>query len=180
MNDETRLVPTRDERALRDAEPVMPVPVSVDELATKVIAALDVIAAIIPDLRTPHPATAKKVRGSRTVSREAVSSIIAMVEASPTLQKLMNTDRAREVLASADDYRLLGERLDVLRAQVKYTAEARWAEVVAEAMAAYTVASIVADDPKKAEIAAHVATVRRHLGRRNGATGKRKKEPKAE
>ena len=79
MNDETRLVPVRDERALTEAEPTAPVPVSVDELATKVVDALDMIAAIIPDLRTPHPATAKQVRGGRTVSREAVNSIVAMV-----------------------------------------------------------------------------------------------------
>ena len=182
MNDETRLVPAREERALTGAAPAAPVPVAVDEMATKVIAALDVIAAIIPDLRTPHPATAKKVRGGRTVSREAVSSILAMVEASPVLQELikMNGDRAREVLTSADDYRLLGERLAVLCAQVKYTAEARWAEVVAQAMHAYHMACILANDPKEGELAAHVATIRRHLGRRNGATGKRTKEQKAE
>ena len=164
------------------AEAAAPVPVAVEELATKVVAALDVIAAIIPDLRKPHPATAKKVRGGRTVSREAVSSILAMVEASPVLQHVieMNGDRAREVLSSADDYRLLAERLEMLCAQVKYTAEARWAEVVAQAMHAYHMACILANDPKEAELAAHVATIRRHLGRRNGATGKRRKDPKPE
>ncbi|HJQ41160.1 MAG TPA: hypothetical protein VKB93_28820 [Thermoanaerobaculia bacterium] len=180
MNDETQLVPT-------GTEAVAPVPVAVDELATKVVAALEVIAAIIPDLRKPHPATAKKVRGGRTVSREAVGSILAMVEASPALQNFidqnligMNLDRTREVLSSADDYRLLGERLEMLCAQVKYTAEARWAEVVAQAMHAYHMACILAGDPKEAELAAHVATIRRHLGRRNGATGKRTKESKPE
>lgn len=182
MNDETRLVPVRDEGALTDAEPAAPVPVSVDELTTKVVAALDMIAAIIPDLRTPHPASAKQVRGGRTVSREAVHSIVALVEASPRLQKVtqMDTARAREVLGSADAYRLLGERLDLLRAQVRYTAEARWAEVAAQAMLAYSVASVLADDPTEPELATRVETVRRHLGRRNGATGKRKKEPKPE
>lgn len=182
MNDDTRLVPVRDERALTDEEPAAPVPVSVDELATKVVAALDMIAAIIPDLRTPHPATAKQVRGARTVSREAVNSIVAMVEASPRLQNVtkMDTDRAREVLSSADAYRLLGERLDLLRAQVRYTAEARWAEVVAQAVQAYSVAGVLAGDPTEAEMAVQVETIRRHLGRRNGATGKRKSEPNAE
>jgi hypothetical protein len=177
MDDETRLVPAQDGSALTKKETTAVVPVGVDELATKIVAALDMIAALVPDLRKPHPATAKKVRGARTVSREAVSSIVAMVEASPMLQKVlpMKIDRAREVLGSTDAYRLLGERLDVLRAQVKYTAEARWAEVVAEAMQAYTIASTLAEDPKEAELAAHVATIRRHLGRRNAATGKRKK-----
>jgi len=179
MDDETRLVPAQDGSALAEQETTaVAVPVGVDELTTKIIAALDMIAALVPDLRKPHPATAKKVRGARTVPREAVSSIIAMVEASPMLQRIlpMKVDRAHEVLDSTDAYRLLGERLDVLRAQVKYTGEARWAEVVAQAMQAYSIASIYAEDPREPELAAHVATIRRHLGRRNGATGKRKKK----
>ncbi|HTD84856.1 MAG TPA: hypothetical protein VK648_13795 [Gemmatimonadaceae bacterium] len=178
MDEETRLVPVQDESALTENETAVLVPMAVGEVATKIIAALDMIAALVPDLRKPHPATAKKVRGARTVPREAVSSIVAMVEASPLLQGVlpMKIDRAHEVLGSADAYRLLGERLDLLRSQVKYTAEARWAEVVAQAMQAYVIASTLAEDPKEAELAAHVATIRRHLGRRNAATGKRKKK----
>ena len=153
---------------------------AINELAPKIVTALDMLAAIIPDLRKPHPATARKVRGGRTISREAVTSIVAMTDTSPTLQalKTMNTDRAREVLESMDDYRLVAERLEKLLADVKYTAEARWAEVAAEAMHSFRMASICAKDPDEADLAAHVATVRRHLGRRNAATGKRKKDPK--
>jgi len=68
------------------------------------------IAAVIPDLRKPHPATAKKVRGARTVPREAVSSIVAVVEAPPVLQNVLplDIDRAHEVLGSTDVYRLRG------------------------------------------------------------------------
>jgi len=101
-------------------------------------------------------------------------------DASPVLQdlKTMNTDRAREVVGSMDDYRLIAERLEKLLADVKYTAEARWAEVAAEAMHSLRIASACARDPNDSDLAAHVATVRRHLGRRNAATGKRKKEPK--
>lgn len=180
MKDETRLVPAQDESALIEPETTAPVPVAIDELATKLVTALDMLAAIIPDLRKPHPATAKKVRGARTVSRQAVRSIVAMVESSPVLQKMkkMNTERAREVLSSADAYRIVGERLDRLCAQVKYTAEARWAEVVAEAIHLYSLASVLAEND--AELAAHIAVIRRHLGRRNAATKKRKKDGQAD
>jgi hypothetical protein len=181
MDGKTKLVPTK--AAITLAEGVsVPGPVGVDELTTKVVAALDVIAAIIPDLRKPHPATAKKVRGARTVPREAVVSIIAMVEASETLQrmKVMDTARAHEVVQSRDDFRVLAERLAMLHGQVKYTIEARWAEVVREAMRAFEMASALATDPSKGELAAHLATIRGHLGRRNAATGKRKKEPEPE
>ena len=185
MDDETRLITTGDSRALAVSETTAIVPVAVDELATKVIAALDLLAAIIPDLRKPHPETAPKVRGARTVSREAVTSIVAMVEASPALQtlKTMDTERAHEILSSSDAYRLVAERLEMLLTQVKYTSEARWAEVAAEAMSSYHMAGILARrgrDSERGELAAHLATIRKHLGRRNAATGKKKKEPKAE
>lgn len=51
MDEENRLVP---------AGLTALAPVAIDELATKVVAAIDLIAAIIPDLRTPHPATARR------------------------------------------------------------------------------------------------------------------------
>jgi hypothetical protein len=59
---------------------------------------------------------------------------------------------------------------------VKYTIEARWAEVAKDAMYAYRMASAYAHDPREVELAAHVEIISAHLGRRNGATGKRRKE----
>lgn len=178
MDEESRLVPKQSTAEVSPAaEQTTIVPVGVDELTTKIFAALDMIAALIPDLRTPHPDTARKVRGGRTVSREAVVSIVAMTESSPDLQKTkaLNVERAHEVLASTDPFRLLAEHLRRLQAQVSYTAEARWAELVAEAMNAYSLAGIFAKKRKDAHLAAHLKTIRRHLGRRNGATGKKKK-----
>lgn len=179
MDEENRLAPAQVAHALTKGETRALAPVAIDELTTKVMFALDVIAAIIPDLRTPHPATAKKVRGARTVSREAVLSIIAMVEASPALrdQDILDTARAHEVLEYDDGFRVLDERLMRLREQVRYTVEARWAEVVGDAMAVYYIASRLARDPRHADLAQHVATIRRHLGRRNT---KKDKDPKPE
>lgn len=182
MEEETRLVQAQLTRALAGGETNVPAPVAVDELTTKVVAALEVIAAIIPDLRKPHPATASKVRGGRTVSREAVVSIIAMIESSPVLQelKLLDTDHAREVLEYDDGFRVLDEHLERLRRQVRYTVEARWAEVASSAMAAYAIARSIAKDPRRGDLAAHVATIRQHLARKNGATGPKRKKQKPE
>jgi hypothetical protein len=182
MDEENRLVPVQLSRALADAETNALAPVAIEELATKVVAALDLIAAIIPDLRTPHPATAKKVRGARTVPSEAVLSIVAMVESSRVLQSmnLLDTGRAHEVLECDDGFRVLDERLERLRGQVRYTIEARWAEIVSAAMDAYHMARRLAKEPRYADLAAHVAIIRRHLDRTNGTTGKKqkKKDPK--
>ncbi len=177
MNDETRLVPAEVTSTLA-AETMRFAPVTVEELTTKMIAAIDLIAALIPDLRKPHPATKKRVRGARTVSREAIVAIVAMVESSRLLQsmQLVDVGRAHEVLQFDDGFRVLDQRIEMLRAQVSYTVEARWAELVTGAMGAYHMAKRYAKDPQYPELAQHVATIRGHLDRKNGTTGKKKKK----
>jgi hypothetical protein len=164
-------------RVLTNKETASLAPVTVDEVSTKIIAAIDVIASLIPDLRTPHPRTEKKVRGARTVPREAVLAVIAMVESSSLIRsmKLFDPEHGREVVELDDGYRLLDERLDRLRRQVRYTVEARWAEVASTAMDAYMMAKRHAKDPCHADLAAHVATIARHLDRSNGTKAKAKK-----
>jgi hypothetical protein len=174
MDKENRLVPVQGSRVFDDAETTALVPIAVDELATTLVAVLDRIAAIIPDLRTPHPATEKEVRGARTVPRDAIVSIVAMVEACPALQDLLNTGRAHEVLEFDDGFRVLDERLDRLRRQVRYTIEARWAETVAQAMNAYYMAKRLVKEPRYADLAAHIDKIRKHLNRTNGPAGKEK------
>jgi hypothetical protein len=60
------------------------------------------------------------MRGARTVPREAVVSIVAMVEAWPgMLANMLDTVRAREVLELDHNFRVLDERIERLRRQVK-------------------------------------------------------------
>ena len=178
MDEETRLVPAQVTRALTNEETATLAPVTVAEVSTKIVAAIDLIASLIPDLRTPHPRTEKKVRGARTVPREAVLAIIAMVESSSVMQSmnLFDPEHGREVVELDDGYRLLDERLERLRRQVRYTVEARWAEVASTAMDAYIIAKRLAKEPRYADLAAHVATIGRHLDRSNGSTAKTKKK----
>jgi len=177
MTQETRLVPVQVTGALTKGEPPTLVPVALDEVSTKLVAAVDLIASLIPDLRTPHPATEKKVRGARTVPREAIVAIIAMVESSDVIRSmnLLDPEHAREVVELDDGYQVLDERLERLRRQVRYTVEDRWAEVVSEAMAAYMMAKRFARQPRYADLAAHVAIIGRHLDRSNGSTAKTKR-----
>lgn len=178
MDEETRLVPAQVTSALTNAETATLVPVAVDEVSTKIVAAIDLIASLIPDLRTPHPLTAKKVRGGRTVPREAVLAVIAMVESSAVIRSmnLFDPQHGREVVELDDGYRVLDERLERLRRQVRYTVEARWAEVASTAMDAYMMAKKLARQPRYADLAAHVAIIGRHLGRSNASTAKTKKK----
>ena len=87
----------------------------------------------------------------------------------------MDLDRAHEVLQFDDGFRVLDQRIEMLRAQVSYTVEARWADSVTEAMDAYHMAKRYARNPSHPELAQHVATIRGHLNRKNTTTGKKKK-----
>lgn len=145
------------------------------EMAAEAAKVIDLIAERL-ELETPHPATAKRVRGARTVPRDFVVSMIAAAERMPAFPTLQGFDlaEAREVLESADAYRIVSERTALFLARVNYTIEARWAAVAANAMKIFSMWSIMAENPENAEVAAEVENLRRLLGRK----GPRKKKAK--
>jgi hypothetical protein len=143
------------------------------ELAADVAKVMDLIAERLK-LESPHPDTARRVRGARTVPREFVVSMIAAAERRPDSPFLgaFDSAAARSVLESSDAYRILAERTAMLLASLNYTIAARWATVVANAMYAFSQASGVARQRNQAELAAEVENLRRQL-RRKGVGGRR-------
>jgi hypothetical protein len=103
--------------------------------------------------------------------------MIASAAGKPHLWAIGDFDhaRAREAMESVEACKLLTDRTNLFLARLKYTSEARWAEVAAEAMRAFSLASILAKDPREPELAAEVENLRRHLGRKG--TRKKKKPP---
>ena len=150
---------------------------SAEEAALEVTKILDLIASRL-QLETPHPATARRVRGARTVSRDFVLSLIAAAENRPDLPILGTFDsaEARDVLQSADVCRLIAERTAMFLASLNYTTEVRWSRVVTDAMRTFSLASIRAQDPENAELSAEVENLRKKLGRKGA--GRRKKDAK--
>jgi len=167
VEEETRLVIAPDGELTKHESP--------EELAAKIVTVLDIIAERL-QLESPHPKTARKVRGARTVSPEFVFSLLAMVEVFPVLQSfnLIDPAEAREVLQSRDSLRIITEDATRFLAKLNYTTEARWAGVVKKAMAVYHMAIALAEDPEHADLAAHVKTLRRHLARTSNT---KKKKP---
>jgi len=149
-----------------------------DQMAVEIVKVLDLIAARL-ELQTPHPSTASKVRGGRTVPRDFVVSLLASAERRPgSPLARFDTARAREVLESGDALRVLSERTAMFLASLKYTYEARWAEVAADALEAFSTASIIASkNPRLTELAAEVENLRKLL-RRKGTKKKKEKETK--
>lgn len=176
MDEETHAIVPLDSSAPSETEAAQELAVRPPEqLAAEVAKVIDLIAARL-QLEIPHPSTASRVRGARTVPREFVLSMIAAAERRPDLPVLGGFDsaEARAVLESLDAYRLVAERTAMFLASLNYTIEARWAKVTADAMHTFSTASIVAGDPKHAELAAEVENLRRQLGRK-GKGGRKKK-----
>lgn len=152
-----------------------------DELAAEVARVLDRLAKHL-QLENPHPSTARRVRGARTVPRDFVVSMMDVAERRPDLPSLGQFDSAaaREVLESGDAYRLMAERTAIFLASLNYTIEARWAKVVAQAMHQFKMASIVADVNEDADLAAEIKNLQKLLGRkgsRKKKTAKKKSKP---
>jgi len=82
-----------------------------EQLAADVARVMDLIAEAL-HLETPHPSTARRVRGARTIPREFVMSMIGAAECRPDLPVLGEFDsaEARAVLQSAEVCRLVAER----------------------------------------------------------------------
>ena len=144
-----------------------------DQLAAGVAKVMDLMAERL-GLETPHPSTARRVRGARTIPRDFVLSMIAAAERRPDFPFLGEFDsaEAREVLQFADAYRLVAEHTTMFLASLNYTIEARWAKVAAQAMHKFTMASIVAENTENAELAAEIKNLQKQLGRK----GRRKKK----
>lgn len=98
MDEETRLVAPEDD--LTSAVEAEIVPPAADELTRKIVAALDLLAAQIPDLQTPNPATARRVRGARTIPRAGVLAILAATEAEPRFGHPLAVDPQRACATS--------------------------------------------------------------------------------
>ena len=174
MDEDTRAIVPLESDAPSEAEASAELAVRpAEQLAADVAKVMDLIAERL-ELETPHPSTARRVRGARTVPREFVVSMIAAAERRPDFPFIGQFDsaEARSVLESSDAYKTLAERTAMLLASLNYTIEARWAKVVASAIYAFKQASIVADLPGNAEMAPEVENLRRQLGRK-GQRGKK-------
>lgn len=168
MDEDSGAIVPLESTALSEAEAsAEPAVRPAEQLAADVARVMDLIAKRL-ELETPHPSTASRVRGARTVPREFVVSMIAAAERRPDFPFIgeFDSSEARSVLESTDANRMLAERTAMLLASLNYTIEARWAKVVAGAMYAFSQASILAEQPENAELAAEIENLRRQLRRK--------------
>lgn len=179
MSEETRLVPQPDGGSPSELVKAPSTALAnVAQEVAKIVTALDIISEHL-QLEHPHPSTARRVRAGRTVPREFVVSTVNSVDQLPALKTLglIDTDDARDVLEKNEALHAIAERVALFLASANFTLESRWSKLAEAAMKVYKIASIKAQDPANADIAAHVDVLKRHLGRKGG---KKKKKEAAE
>lgn len=138
-----------------------------EKRAKELIALVDAFAARIPELERPHPSTARRVRGARTVTRAFIVKMIQMVDASAELQSVAPFDpaRASAVLQFNAEFRHVARHLAALLASLNYTMESLYASVAKDALTTYAIAKGLGRDRRSAALGSYLRNLRRDLGR---------------
>jgi hypothetical protein len=138
------------------------------QLADQFMKDLDEIAASIPPLEASRISTVSFVRGHLNVSVNFLSTAIAAVEQTPTLNGVSGLDAlsARDALQFIEAFRPVVDRVFAFASSLKFTVASRKASLTVDALQLYDIAKGVARDPRNAALASLVANMKRDLGRR--------------
>lgn len=123
----------------------------------------------INGIQAPHKPIARRVRGARTVPRLFLESMIAAVEAYPEVRDLgtFDPDEAMAMLHFKDAFGNFADHMEMLVTSVRYTMEARWADVAAKALSTLAIMKGMSRDPRAAHLGQTVELLTRELGRKN-------------
>ena len=153
--------------AIDEAAP-SPTTTHYQQLADEFMQALDRVAAMVPKLESKHVSTANFVRSHMNIRNAFLMTAIVAVEQIPELRMIdrLDVDGGRDTLQFIEAFRPVQDRLMALTNSLKFTMAARKARLASDALQVYSLAKGLARDPTRAEIAAHVANLKRDLGRR--------------
>jgi len=141
------------------------------QLATEFCKQLDAIAAIVPKLELTHASTAKSIRSRLNVPMEFLATAIAVVDQVPELQSVNRLDvaSARDALQFIEAFRPVADKVAAFYKSVTSTIATRQSDLAFASLQTYAIAKGLARDVNSAHIAAHVANLKRDLGRRGPA-----------
>ena len=145
------------------------------QIAANLSKALGELLVLIPNFVQSHPTTKGFVRTHQNVPIEFVATAIAAVDSNPELQGMPGFDvtQARDVLQFVEAFRPLMDKLTAAAKNLKFTIDARRAEINTGALQIYGIAKQVARDPQSTTVSSHVDNLKRDLGR-TGVGRKRK------
>lgn len=141
-----------------------------ETIATRIRAAVDAIGDLVPRLERPHRSTRRGIQAHRTVPREFIVSVIAVIEQVQELRAVGAFDAAdaRETMQFIDAFRPIADQIGALADALRFTMEARKARVVAGALRTYDIARSLGRDEENSDLTAHLSILKRDLRRGRG------------
>ena len=149
-------------------------------LASELVAAIDQITAIMPQLAEVQIAVSKYTRGQLGIPERFCATAVAAVEQLPDLLGLRTLDpaAARDTLQFLDAFRTVRDRGEAFSRNVKFTFDSRKAELIRDSLQVYYLAKGLARKTRNPDLEAHIANMARDLGRK-GLSKAQREERKA-
>jgi hypothetical protein len=159
--------------------PVTTTPASHADIAQARVAEVRAMRERIPDLVIPESKTAnQKLVSAATVPPQFIELTAVAVKNSETLVRKGGADPAqlRDLMSYAEAFEPLADELEALAQFVRHSVIAARHKAGRDALTTYAIAQVLAARPETADLAPHVADMKRALGKR--AFGGRIAKPK--
>ena len=139
-----------------------------EQVASEFMSALDKVLDLVPQLEMVHQSTAEFVHGRLNIPIEFLKTTIVAVEQEAELKALNKLDTAegRDALQFFEAFRPVLDKLRVVRRTLKFTLDAKYANLAEDSLQVFAIAKGIARDPGSASVAAHVENMSRDLDRR--------------
>ena len=143
--------------AIPNDTPATGTPLSYSDASAQVLKALDVIASLVPTSPLKLGAPIPYIRRRLAVKPELIDRAADTVEATPSLQSLLDVTQARDAVAFNDAFRPVLARILAMGQDLRLEMEMRHAKAGEDALAVYATAKRLATRPGGADLGSHVA-----------------------
>lgn len=142
-----------------------PTVTNADRLAAELMELISAIIERIPELEAPHPSSAGRVRGARTVSKDAIIAMTGVVESYPELRRTFDVEAAHEMMQFNSALRPVMRALNDAATRLSYTMELKKARVAFSFLRTYKIAQALARDPEYAGLHTFLEILGREIPR---------------
>ena len=156
--------------AVPNDTPATGTPLSYSDASAQALKALDAIASLIPTSPLKPGAPIPYIRRRLAVKPELIDRAADTVDATPSLQSLLNVTQARDAVAFNDAFRPVLARILAMGQDLRLEMEMRHAKAGEDALAVYATAKRLATRPGGADLGSHVAGMK--------AAARKRKRPK--
>lgn len=151
------------------APPAIPSPTLTryQQVAGNLSKAIDEAAQLIPDFQIAHPSKKNFIRVHAGVPIPFLATTVVAVDDRPELSVLnkLDANEGRDTIQFLEAFRSAQDKVDAFSNNLKFTMGLKKANFAERALQVYVIAKGLARDPNGAAVAAHVANMKRDLGR---------------